>query len=98
MYRRGETTPKSLADFLEHSPPQVLRFGGQPDALIVGEPQPTRAELLAEYAVLGLEIRISASFDPSAVRVDTAQCRAVARPTSLWHHYGEYRMLGLVAW
>src|SRR6516225_9812186 len=34
-------------------------------------------------------IRISASFDPSAVWVDTAQStRAVARPTSLWHHYG----------
>src|SRR6516165_1158023 len=32
------------ADFLEHAPPQVLRFGGQADALIVGEAQPTRAE------------------------------------------------------
>ena len=32
-------------------------------------------------------IRISASFDPSAVRVDTAQStRAVVRPTSLRHH------------
>ena len=44
------------ADFLEHAPPQMLRFGGQADALIVGEAQPTRAELLAEHAVLGLEI------------------------------------------
>ena len=44
------------ADFLEHAPPQVLCFGGQPDALIVGEAQPTRAELLAEDAILGLEI------------------------------------------
>src|SRR5262245_31008809 len=34
-------------------------------------------------------IRISASFDPSAVRVDTSQSsRAVVRPTSLLHHYG----------
>jgi hypothetical protein len=44
------------ADFLEHAPPQVLCFGGQADALIVGEAQPTRAELFAEDAILGLEI------------------------------------------
>jgi len=44
------------ADFLEHAPPQVLRLSRQADALIVGEAQPTRAELPAEDAVLGLEI------------------------------------------
>jgi hypothetical protein len=34
-------------------------------------------------------MRISASFDPSAVRVDTAQSiQVVARPTSLLHHFG----------
>ena len=39
-----------------HAPSQVLRFGGQPDALIVSEAQPTRIEVLAEYAVFGLKI------------------------------------------
>jgi hypothetical protein len=34
----------------------VLRLSRQADALIVGEAQPTRAELPAEDAVLGLEI------------------------------------------
>jgi hypothetical protein len=44
------------SDLLEHSPPQVLRFGGQANALIVGEAQSARSELLAEHAVLRLEI------------------------------------------
>ena len=40
------------ADFLEHAPPQVLCYSGQPDALIVGQAQPTRAEVLAETSHL----------------------------------------------
>jgi hypothetical protein len=44
------------SDLLEHSPPQVLRLSGQANALIVGEAQPARSELLAEHAVLSLEI------------------------------------------
>jgi hypothetical protein len=39
------------SDLLEHPPPQVLRLGGQANALIVGEAQPARSELLAEHAV-----------------------------------------------
>jgi hypothetical protein len=35
------------SDLLEHSPPQVLRLGGQATALIVAEAQPARSELLA---------------------------------------------------
>ena len=44
------------ADFPEHPPRQELSFGGQANALIVGEAQPARAELRAEHAILGLEI------------------------------------------
>jgi hypothetical protein len=43
-------------DLPEHSTPQVLRLGGQANALIVGEAQPIWSELLAEHAVLRLEI------------------------------------------
>src|SRR6516164_5738783 len=39
-----------------HPPPQVLCLGGQANALIVGEGQPARSELLAEHAILRLEI------------------------------------------
>ena len=35
------------SDLLEHSPPHVLRLGGQANALIVGEAQSARSELLA---------------------------------------------------
>jgi hypothetical protein len=44
------------ADFPEHPSRQELGFGGQANALIVGEAPPARAELRAEYAILGLEI------------------------------------------
>ena len=44
------------ADLPEDPPTQVFRLGGQANALIVGESQPTRPELLAEHPILRLEI------------------------------------------
>ena len=43
-------------DLLEHAAPQALRLGGQPNALVVGEPETARTELLSKDAILGLEI------------------------------------------
>ena len=43
-------------ELLEHAAPQALRFGGQPNALVVGEPETARTELLSKDAILGLEI------------------------------------------
>ena len=43
-------------ELLEHAAPQALRFGGQPNALVVGEPGTARTELLSKDAILGLEI------------------------------------------
>jgi hypothetical protein len=44
------------SDLLEHPPPEELCLGGQANALIIGEAQPAGAALLAEHAILGLEI------------------------------------------
>ena len=41
---------------LEHAAPHALRLGGQPNALVVGEPETARTELLSKDAILGLEI------------------------------------------
>jgi hypothetical protein len=43
-------------ELLEHAAPQALRLGGQPNALVVGEPETARTELLSKDAILGLEI------------------------------------------
>ena len=40
----------------EHTASHALRLGGQPNALVVGESETTRTELLSKDAVLGLEI------------------------------------------
>jgi hypothetical protein len=56
MPRQERVRAHDSGDLLEHSPPQRLHLAGQANALIVGEAQPARAELLAEHAVLGLEI------------------------------------------
>jgi hypothetical protein len=46
------------SDLLEHSPPLGLRLGGQAKALIVGEAQPARSELLAEHALVHRQSRL----------------------------------------
>ena len=43
-------------DLLEHVAPHPLRLGGQPNALVVGEPEAARTELFSKDAILGLEI------------------------------------------
>src|SRR5262249_42628889 len=43
-------------ELLEHAVPQTLRLGGQPNALVVGEPGTALTELLSKDAILGLEI------------------------------------------
>jgi len=43
-------------ELLELSAPQTLRPGGQPNALVVGEPEAARTELFSKDAILGLEI------------------------------------------
>jgi hypothetical protein len=65
------------SDLPEHSPPQVLRLGGQANALIVGEAQPARSELLAEHAVLRREI-----VDHFALRSLIQPARATTRNRS----------------
>ena len=44
------------AELPERLPAELLRLRGQADTLIVGEPHPPGAELLAQYAVLLLQI------------------------------------------
>jgi hypothetical protein len=44
------------SDLTERSATQLLRLGGQPNALVVGEPETPRPELLSKDAILGLEI------------------------------------------
>jgi hypothetical protein len=56
MPRQQRVGAHDRDDVVEHPPRQSLRFGGQPNALIVGEAQPPRAELLSEHVVLFLEI------------------------------------------
>jgi hypothetical protein len=43
-------------ELLEYAAPQALRLGGQPNALVVGEPETARTQLLSKDAILGLEI------------------------------------------
>ena len=56
MPRQQRVGANDRDDVVEHSPRQSLRLGGQPNALIVGEAQSPRAELLSEHAVFFLEI------------------------------------------
>ena len=43
-------------ELLKHAAPQALRLGGQPNALVVVEPETARTELLSKHAILSLEI------------------------------------------
>ena len=44
-------------DLPEHRSAEVFRLRGQPNALVVGEAQPSWSQRLPEHAILGLEIR-----------------------------------------
>ena len=44
------------SDLAERSATQLLRLGGQPNALIIGKPETARPKLLSKNPILGLEI------------------------------------------
>ena len=49
---RGHDGP----ELLQHASTECVGFGGQTEPLVVGEPEPPRSELLAEHAILLLQI------------------------------------------
>ena len=66
--------------------PHPLRLGGQPNALVVGEPETTRTELLSKDAILGLEI-----VNHVALQLVGAAGEATRRNRNAWE-------TGIIAW